>query len=115
MGGQLQHLSLCATKVSDASLAVINASMQALTDLDLSCKRITDAGLQNLTKLSKLTSLNLSFSQVSDQGIVALRNLPKLCNLSLRWTRISNHALAQLTATSKETLQEISKVLTCEA
>lgn len=99
---QLKHLSLYCTKVSDQSVPMINASMQALTSLDLSCKRITDAGLKGLTKLSQLTSLNLSFSKVSDSGITSLRRLPKLSNLSLRWTRISNNALAELTNTTKE-------------
>jgi hypothetical protein len=105
---QLQYLSLCSTQVSDESVSIINASMQALTSLDLSCKRITDVGLRRLTNLSQLTSLNLSFSKVSDCGISALRRLPKLSNLSLRWTRISNNALAELTNTSKEPVSTTS-------
>lgn len=94
---KLQKLSLCGTKVTDTSLKVINTSMRTLTELDLSCKRVTDLGLQQLCNLSKLTALNLSYTQVSDEGMMALRKLPKLSNLSLRWTRISDWALGTLT------------------
>eukprot|EP00658_Telonema_sp_P-2_P014988 TRINITY_DN1572_c0_g1_i4.p1 TRINITY_DN1572_c0_g1~~TRINITY_DN1572_c0_g1_i4.p1 ORF type:complete len:800 (+),score=140.40 TRINITY_DN1572_c0_g1_i4:190-2589(+) len=94
---KLQKLILCGTKVTDSSLSTINASMRTLTELDLSCKRVTDCGLQRLFNLSKLTTLNLSYTQVSDQGMKALRRLPKLSNLSLRWTRITDWAMGQLT------------------
>lgn len=93
----LEKLSLCGTKVTDTSLKVINSSMQTLTELDLSCKKVTDRGLQQLGNLSKLRTLNLSYTQVSDAGMTALRKLPKLSSLSLRWTRISDWALGALT------------------
>lgn len=95
----LQKLVLCGTRVTDESLRVINSSMKALTELDLSCKRVTDSGLKQLHHLSKLTTLNLSYTQVSDEGMLALRQLPKLANLSLRWTRITDWAIGQLAST----------------
>lgn len=99
---QLRTLVLCGTKVSDKSLKVINVSIHALTELDISCKRVTDLGLRQLSSLANLTTLNLSYTQVSDEGMLALRKLPKLTNLSLRWTRITDWALGQLTTTEQQ-------------
>lgn len=107
---QLHTLVLCGTKVTDKSLKVINASMHALTDLDISCKRVTDLGLRQLCNLAHLTTLNLSYTQVSDEGMLALRKLPKLANLSLRWTRITDWALGQLTTTEQSKLHDDSPI-----
>jgi len=62
----IQRLNIESTKITDASMAAI-ASMESLTELDLSGGTVTDAGLEALAKHPNL-----------DRSIEVLASIPKL-------------------------------------
>jgi Leucine-rich repeat (LRR) protein len=65
------------TKITDASMAAI-ASMESLTELDLSGCKVTDAGLEVLAKHPNLKQLWLTNTNVTDRSIEVLASIPKL-------------------------------------
>jgi hypothetical protein len=91
----------------DAAVAAL-AQFPGLERLDLSgmavsdqgnsvSLRITDAGLANLTKLTKLRWLCLkSCGQVHGSGLAALENLPLLEHLDLTYTQVTSAAVERL-------------------
>jgi hypothetical protein len=55
------------------------AGLGELTSLNLNTTRVSDAGLENLAKLSKLKDLSVSFTKVTADGATKLQQaLPKV-------------------------------------
>jgi eukaryotic-like serine/threonine-protein kinase len=82
-------------QLTDADLAQL-AQLTRLDRLQLFNSRITDAGLEQVTRLSNLKFLRLDGGQLTDACLVHLRALTKLEHLELQRTGISDAGLAQL-------------------
>ena len=83
---QLRSLDLTERKITDAGLKEIR-ELTSLTTLSLSHNRITDAGLKELRALSKLTKLELTGNAITDAGLAELRELKNLATLDLARTK----------------------------
>lgn len=70
----------------------------ALTVLDLSGAKVSDADLALLAALPALETLNLRGTEVTDAGLIELRALPNLSALDLRATHVSGAGLPRLPA-----------------
>jgi len=92
----LRRLVLNKSGVSDKELAVI-AACKELRELVLPESSITDAGLADLTKLTKLEKLDVSDAvKVTDKGIAHLVKLERLEELHLNKTSITDKGLLEL-------------------
>ena len=106
----LRRLSLGGTKIGDSELEHLKG-MTSLTSLELnntdrSNTRITDAGIECLSELTKLRRLILGNIQVSDDGLKHLVGLTNLRELALRNTQITDTGLVHLKGLTH--LQELS-------
>ena len=71
----LRRITLQATQVTDDGLSSISQLVQ-LEELDLrSCKRITDAGLEHVARISALKRLELYDTNTSDDGLSCFAQL----------------------------------------
>src|SRR5262249_37577077 len=82
-------------QLTDAGLRDIS-TLTRLTHLDLSHRQVTDVGLKNLSTLTRLTHLDLSFTQVTDAGLQELAGLTSLVKLSLWNVRVTGAGLRKL-------------------
>ena len=82
----LQEISFAGSGISDVSIRLISHQLPQLTHIDLShCHKITDFGINALTKAYKLIKLNLSScSLISDTSLDHLRRCPSLNYLDMR-------------------------------
>jgi hypothetical protein len=59
-------------------------------------KNVTDAGVFQLSRLSRLRHLDLSGTGITDHGLEVLRALPELETVSLAWTKVTDAGAAHL-------------------
>jgi hypothetical protein len=59
-------------------------------------KRVTDAGLCHLARLSRLQHLDLSGTAITDHGLEVFRALSELESISLAWTNVTDAGAAKL-------------------
>lgn len=86
--------------ISDAACSVL-ARMPQLRALNLAKtgfepRRVSDAGLAELTKLKRLEMLNLSGNAMRDDGLKHLQSLPHLTDLNLSRVWITDAGLSHL-------------------
>lgn len=86
---QLVWLKLDNAAITDATMDEIS-KLSVLTRLQLSNTAITDKGLIKLQSMEQLQSLNLVGTKVTVQGIIQLSKLKKLKNLYLYQTGVNN-------------------------
>jgi Leucine-rich repeat (LRR) protein len=80
-------------RFSDAGLKHVG-EMKALQTLSFSGSGVTDAGLENLTGLTKLSYLGLGFlPNIKGPGLANLKNLPQLRDLDLQGTGVGDDGL----------------------
>ena len=91
----LNYLILTDTKVSDAGLENISR-LKHLFALHLDGTKVGDKGLEHIALLPELRSLWLDRTAVSDDGLAALSNSHKLRTLSLKRTGITDEALTRI-------------------
>ncbi len=71
--GELRILQLDGADITDDGLKHL-AGLKNLTDLSISgCTKLTDAGMTELTKITKLARLEIYDSKITDTGIFALK------------------------------------------
>jgi len=92
---QLVTVDLSATKVTDASVALL-ASAENLRLIRLAETGVTDASLDTLLKLQKLESINLYGTKVTNAGVLKLAGLPNLKRLYLWQTEVTPETVATL-------------------
>jgi len=95
VSGQLLWLNLARTKVSDAGLSEVS-KLSKLTRLHLENTGVTDAGLAHVSKLANLEYLNLYGTKVSDKGVAHLKKLKNLKKVFLWKTGITPKGAADL-------------------
>src|SRR5688572_10327493 len=83
-------------QITDADLRHLR-SFPRLNHLVLkNCRKVTDAGLGELTGLANLRYLYLNDTPITDAGLVHLAGLGKLEELSLTHTQVTGPGLLQL-------------------
>ena len=92
---QMRELSLCNTRITDASLVHLKASPW-ITQLDLGKTRITNAGLAHLQAITDLAILDLDATRVTDDGIAHLMKTKGLRAIGLDATLITGSGLKRL-------------------
>lgn len=91
--------SLEPIQISDQALIRLTSMSDghgAITQINAAGGSITDAGLEQLSKLPNLEKLSLDGNPVSDEGMKALVKVPSLQSLSLSSTRTSAEGLGHL-------------------
>ena len=78
-----------AKRIGDAGIAHLSR-LTSLRELDLYHTRVTDAGLPALAGLASLEDLHLGATRVQGGGIIALRHLPRLRKLNLHDTLLDD-------------------------
>lgn len=94
----IKQLKLDETDTDDTELEKICEKNPELVELTLSNTKITDAGLDNLTKLKKLKKLRLSRTVITDKGMWALAKCERIEDLDLSQTEIGDFGVRELTA-----------------
>lgn len=94
---QMVTVDLSATKITDASVAMLSGATQ-LRLIRLAETEITDAALETLSQINSLESINLYGTKVTDAGVAKLANLPNLKRLYLWQTAVTEAAIADLKA-----------------
>ena len=86
-------------QMTDEAMARIS-ELSHITTLQLQgSRRVTDAGLRHLTRLSRLEALNLSGCSFTDAGLSVLEHLPALETFELHWHQgVSDEGIAHLAA-----------------
>jgi hypothetical protein len=84
-------------RMIDAELEPIER-LSELREIDLTYGDVTDRGLLHFKKLRQLKKLNLSYTDMRDAGLSSLAELTGLESLSLTGTHISDEGLSQLKA-----------------
>lgn len=93
--GNIAHLDLARTKITDASMTYLQ-QMPRLTRLDLRMTQVTDTGIANLVNCKNLVFLNLFGTPVTDASITHLVNLKTLRALYISNTQITAEGLTKL-------------------
>jgi hypothetical protein len=79
--GQLTHLVLSSSKITDAGVAAL-AAMPNLVELDIgSCTKVTDASVPALKSMATLKMLRVTSTKITPQGIGELGASLRGCNL----------------------------------
>jgi len=97
--GGLAHLQLVGisrTEIDGSGIGYLAGSKEHLTALFLSSNPISDAGSEQIGKLTRLVWLDLSDTSISDSGLVHFQNLTHLEQISLRNTHVSDAGLQHL-------------------
>ncbi|MBP90726.1 MAG: hypothetical protein CMJ64_29115 [Planctomycetaceae bacterium] len=89
---KLRSLSLGETSITDNGLKRLRGTRLKILAL-YGCKRITDVGMEHMSKLTTLTSLALDHTSVGDAGVTQLAPLVNLDQLSLGVTKCTEAAL----------------------
>ncbi len=94
--GEVASVRLFGKKVTDAGMENLTG-MTSLTDLSLRDTQITDAGLEHLKGMTSLETLRLAGTQITDAGLEHLKGMTSLNQLSLNDTQITDAGLEHLT------------------
>lgn len=89
------HIRADDTTLSDTSLSLWRGKL-GLTGLDLQGTRVTDTGVESLSRLTQLTTLSLARTAVSDESISSLARLKRLKLLDLSGTQVTSDAVGRL-------------------
>jgi hypothetical protein len=93
---QLRRFGLCGARITDAGLEYLT-ELTKLQELHLAyCEGLTDAGLERLKGLRKLQFLNLVETEIDDAGLERLSGLTQLKKLYLANTRVTDAGVAKL-------------------
>ena len=93
----IESLNVADSRISDAALTCIRKHCPDLRILILENTKISNAGLEELGRLSNLSQLSLNYTNVTDAGMAKLRSLP-LLKLWLNGTPVTGRGLASLAA-----------------
>ncbi len=88
----LTHLDLSCTKVTDAGIVYFK-ECKDLTFLGLDSTQVTDEGLVCFKECKALTFLRLDGTKVTDTGLVNFKDCKNLAYLNLAWTNVTGTAL----------------------
>jgi len=83
------------TKVSDSGMTHLVA-LPGLTTVSLDGTRVTDAGLEDLSKRATIKWLKLNNTEISDVGLGHLARLSNLEVLFVKETRVTSPGIAEL-------------------
>ncbi|MCH9022323.1 MAG: hypothetical protein IID32_06130, partial [Planctomycetes bacterium] len=83
-------------EVTEELLAKLHGLDEQITWVNLKGSKITDSGLEHLSKLPNLTRLHLENTEISDAGLVHLKGLVNLQYLNLYKTKVSDGGLKHL-------------------
>ena len=89
-----QEIKFSVPPIVDDDLAAL-ANMRRLNRLSLQ-GRLTDDGLQHLSRITSLEYLTILLTPITDRGLVHLSNLKNLKQLDLRQTRVGDNGLVHL-------------------
>jgi len=81
---------------ADSLIKLLEPLKKQLLWLNLDNASVSDAGLDNIAKLSVLTRLHLSNTGITDKGIVKLQSLQHLQSLNLTGTKVTAQGVTQL-------------------
>ena len=87
-------------RLDDAGLQELEEHLKSLPHLwalDISGKKVTDAGLKHLAGVSQLTSLNIYYTLITDSGLDHIQGLTRLESLHIHEAGITDAALKYLT------------------
>ena len=88
-------------QIGDEHLSLLTPVAEQLSWLNLSKSKVSDAGLELLTKFTNLKRLHLENTGIGDVGLAHLKSLPNLEYLNLYGTNISDAGLQELTDLKK--------------
>ncbi len=88
-------LGLSGKRITDAELAPLKR-LTRLSSLSISHTSITPAGLVHLKEIENLTDLGLHGPAITDEWLEGIKELTKLERLSLRYTQITDAGLMHL-------------------
>jgi hypothetical protein len=92
----LEHLTMRSCGLTDDHLAFL-AEMPQLQVLEIPGNRITRAGIEHLSNLSKLRRLNVSYCpEIDDEAFERISRLESLEGLSAQMTQVTDAGLAYL-------------------
>lgn len=94
--GSLVGLDVSGSEISDCGLQELPKRIPRLRLLDVSFTRVGDQGLKTLPELLELRHLSLIGSRVTDGGIDALTRMSCLREVYLSKTEVSPHAAEKL-------------------
>lgn len=111
--GRITYLSLAATGVRSADLAVLDR-LPNLTQLSLRRTSTDDDGLRYVSPLDQLELLDLSSSDVTDEGMVEIARLTNLETLRLENTHLTDAGLATLSVLRNLEVLDLGMTLVTE-
>ncbi len=82
--------------VTEKDLQLLEPLKKQLIGLKLGGKKITDAQLSTIAKLTSLTRINLDHSKITDKGLSQLKTLSQLQYLNLVATSVTVNGIEQL-------------------
>lgn len=109
----LEQLGLKATKITDAALT--HLGKLRLTGLNLAETGVTDAGLAQISQLTRLETINLSGLPITDAGLAHLARLSGITGLNLASTKITDAGLPHLKAMDRLTKLNVTKTAVTDA
>jgi formylglycine-generating enzyme required for sulfatase activity/serine/threonine protein kinase len=89
----LTQINLGCTKVTDAGMVYFK-DCKVLRGLYLDGTKVTDAGMVYFKDCKHLTALRLDTTKVTDRGLVHFQDCRDLTYLNLSWTKVSDEGLA---------------------
>jgi hypothetical protein len=92
--GRLTSLDLTGCAITDAGLQQL--VRLTVTQLHLAETAVTDVGMQHVGRMDGLRLLNIEKTNVTDAGLALIVELPNLGDLWLRSTKVTNAGLKQL-------------------
>ena len=93
---KLRWLSLRDTRISDLTLARKLPALTSLETLDLARTRISNAGIEFLSRLTALHHLDLAYAELDDSTLPKLAPLQQLETLNLDSTHLTDAAVDSL-------------------
>ena len=93
--GHVTSVSLAATSVTDAELAIL-AKLPQLADLNLQHTEVSSVGLAHLSSIKSLRGLDLGDTLLGDESLSSLTPLKNLHSLRLEGTLVEGPGLAAL-------------------
>jgi uncharacterized membrane protein/mono/diheme cytochrome c family protein len=81
---------------SDADLNLLTPLSEQIVWLKLGRTKITDAGMQDISKLKKLSRIHIEHTAISDKGLKLLSGLPYLEYINLIGTKVTDEGLRDI-------------------